>query len=203
MPGIGKFVIGESAIGSEVFDVRQTLLAQYANSPTIVALIDSFEDWFGITLDLENFYDYVWNVLTAQGFGLDIWGRIVGIGRVFPIVDTGYFGFDEAGDALGFNQGAFWSGNTVNANFALSDAAYRRLILAKAYSNIIDGSIPSINKLLQIMFPNRGNAYVVDNADGTMTYKFDFVLTGIDLTLVLNSGVLPHPTGIKVNVVHH
>lgn len=200
---IGAFAIGVDAIGSTRFDYTPTLLSQYANSPTILALIDSFADCIDPTTDIDNFYDYVWNVDTAQGFGLDTWGRIVGVSRVFPVADVAYFGFEEAGDALGFNQGVFWSGNALTTNFALSDDAFRRLILAKAESNICDGSIPSINQLLRNMFPGRGNAYVVDNLNMTMTYRFDFALSPVDLTIVQNSGVLPAPTGVAVFIEHH
>lgn len=184
------------------FDYSPTIMSQYANSPTIMAILASFSACVDPSADLDAFYDYVWNVGTAQGFGLDIWGRIVDVGRVFPISDTGFWGFSEATDAKAFNQGAFWSGTLTTTNFALSDTAYRRLILAKAMSNIIDGSIPAINQLLLSMFPGRGNCYVVDNANMTMTYKFDFAFDPVDLTIVANSGVLPHPTGVAISIVH-
>ncbi len=58
-------------------------------SPTIV-LIDP-------TADLNAFYDLVWNVATAQGWGLDVWGRIVGVTRNLnipaDIVNPGGYSF--------------------------------------------------------------------------------------------------------------
>lgn len=202
MPGIGTFAIGSSQIGSEPFDWLSTVLSQYANSRTINNILQSFSLWFDETVNIDNFYDYVWNVDTAQGFGLDIWGRIVGIGRTWPIaVNTEYFQFD-GGDGEGFNLAPFWSGNVQTTNFTFSDDAYRRLILAKAYSNIIDCTIPSLNQLLANMFPGRGNCYVLDNADMSFTYYFGFPLSNIDLTIITNTGILPRPGGISVNVVH-
>lgn len=184
------------------FDYAPTVLAQYANSPTIMALVEDISEWLDPAADLNAFYAYVWNIDTAQGFGLDIWGRIVGVSRVFPISNTPYFGFEESTEDLGFGQAPFWSGTPDSTNFALSDEAYRQLILAKALSNIIDGSIPAINRLLMLMFPGRGNAYVVDNVNMTLKYKFEFVFTPVDLTLVVNSGVLPHPAGVQVFEEH-
>jgi hypothetical protein len=200
MPGIGSFVVGQSALGSDPFDWRQTIISQYANSPTILALIETFDECIDPTTDIDNFFDTVFNVDTAVGFGLDIWGRIVGVGRVFPISNTIYFGF-EGTDNVGWNQGVWWDGVAGTTNFALADTPYRRLILAKAMSNITDGSIPSINAILRQLFSGRGNAYVQDNANMTMTYTFDFALDPVDRTIVVNSGVLPHPTGVTVNVV--
>lgn len=35
----------------------------------------------------------------------------------------------------------------------------------------------------------------------TMTYTFTFALTPVELAIVLNSGVLPKPTGVAASVV--
>jgi hypothetical protein len=199
---IGSFSIGVSSIGSTPWDFSVTALAQYANSPTLQALMADFSAWIDPTLDFDNFYDYVWNVDTAQGFGLDIWGRIVGVGRIYPVSTAIYLEFEEAGDGAALNEGIFYTGSSATVNVALSDDAYRRLILAKAMANITDGSIPAINQLLRNMFPGRGNAYVIDSADMTMIYKFEFALTPVDLTIVANSGVLPQPAGITISTVH-
>lgn len=202
--GIGAFIIGESGIGSEPFDYGPTILSQYANSPTILGLIEPLAECIDPTTDIDNFFDVVFNVLTAVGFGLDIWGRIVGVGRVFPVDAAIYFGFDGS-NRVGWNQGIWYSGPGNSTNFALSDDAYRRLILAKAMSNITDGSIRSLNMIIQTLFTGRGNAYVIDDAvtsgDLEMTYRFQFALTPLDRTIIINSGVLPNPTGVLVSVV--
>lgn len=182
-----------------VFDYREVILKQYANSPTLFALMDDISQWLDGAPTFNQFYDYVWNIDTAQGFGLDIWGRILGVGRVYPIVTQAYFGFDEAQPTpVPFNQGIFWTGAAATSNFALSDEAYRRLLLAKAVANILDGGVAAINQLLMLMFEGRGNAYVIDHNDMTMTYKFEFAFTPVDLTLVQNAGVLPTPAGVLV-----
>ena len=182
-----------------VFDFREVILKQYANSPTLFALMDDISQWLDGAPTFNQFFDYVWNIDTAQGFGLDIWGRILGVGRVYPIVTQKYFGFDEAQPtATPLNEGIFWTGAAATSNYALGDDAYRRLLLAKAVANILDGGSASINQLLMLMFEGRGNAYVIDHNDMTMTYKFEFAFTPVDLTLVLNAGVLPTPAGVHV-----
>ena len=50
------------------------------------------------------------------------------------------------------------------------------------------------------LFPNRGNAYVVDGLDMTMTFKFEFTLTSVELAIVGQSGVLPTSTGVSYSV---
>lgn len=202
--GIGQFQIGVSPIGSvPPFDVWTTVLSQYANSPIITALITDMGQYFDMAMNFDQFFDYIWNVDTAIGYGLDVWGRIVGVQRVLRLPSgSRYLGFEEAGTTVDpFNQSPFFSGTSLTDNFYLSDSAFRTLILAKAFANISDGSIPSINQLLRTLFPGRGNAYVIDNLDMTMTYYFAFLLTDLEAAIVEQSGVLPKPSGVLANVV--
>lgn len=202
---IGSFIIGVSPIGDIAsFDYWQTIISQYANSPVITQLVANFSSYVDQTRNLDNFYDFMFNVDTAQGYGLDIWGTIVGVSRTLHIVGTQkYFGFDEATpiSADPFGQSPFYSGAILTSNFNLSDNAYRTLIFAKALSNISDGSIPSINQILLNLFPHRGNCYVTDGLNMTMTYTFQFLLSPVELAIVSQSGVLPKSTGVSATIV--
>jgi hypothetical protein len=230
--GIGQFEIGVSPIGTQpTFDVWSTVISQYANSPILTQLILNIDAYLDQTRNLDAFYDSIMNVATAEGYGLDVWGRIVGVNRVLQVNAGNWFGFDEASPgSYTFGQGSFYSGTSLTSNYALSDEAYRTLIYAKAAANITDGSIPAINRILMMLFPNRGNAYVTEgsqvgdwfgfaestNAQGfnqasfysgasistmTMTYTFEFQLSAVELAIVQNSGVLPKPTGVAASVV--
>lgn len=232
--GIGQFIIGVSPVGTiPDFDVWKTVISQYANSPILMQLILDFAANLDKTEELDAFYDNIWNIATAYGYGLDVWGRIVGVNRVLQIQTSNWFGFEEAlPGSYTFGQGAFYSGAVLTSNYSLADETYRRLILAKAAANITNGSIPAINRILMAIFPNRGNCYVqegVDNgnwfgfAESTnasgfnqapfysgatigfmeMTYVFEFSLTSVDLAIVLNSGVLPKSTGVLSHVLSY
>lgn len=202
---IGQFIIGVSPIGPiQSFEYLRTIISEYANSPVLDALVDNFNECVDPATNLESFFDLIWNVNTAQGYGLDVWGRIVGVSRLIPVQNNDRnLGFEEAttANADPFGQSAFYTGAALNNNFLLSDSAFRTLIFAKALSNISDGSIPSINQLLLNLFPHRGNCYVTDDGDMTMTYTFEFGLTPVELAIVEVSGVLPKPVGVKATVV--
>lgn len=200
---VGSFVIGESPIGTiPSFDWWATVVSQYANSPILTGILESFFDAVDQTANIDAFFDLIWNVNTAQGYGLDVWGRIVGVTRIVPVPGaTTYFGFEEAGSTGTFGTGILYSGATTTNNYILSDSGFRTLIFAKALSNISDGSIKSINRLLLTLFPNRGNCYVTDGLNMTMTYTFAFVLSAVELSIVLNSGVLPKPVGVASSVI--
>lgn len=204
---IGSVPIGASpaagsmdAAAALFFDPARTVISQYANSPVIQALVGSMASWLDPQAKIDLFYELVWDVNTAIGYGLDVWGRIVGVERVLHIPLGGYLGFSEDSAAKPFGTGIFYGLGNLTSNFALSDAAYRKLILAKALSNITDGSIPAINQILINLFGSGGNSYVRDNGDMTMTYVFDGALSPVDLAIVTQSGVLPKPAGVSVTV---
>lgn len=201
---IGSFQIGISPIGTvPLFDYWETIISQYANSPIITQLISNFFQYVDQTANMDAFFDNVWNIDTAQGEGLDVWGRILGVSRVLKVPVGDYFGMTGPSGASGlpFNQAPFFHGNPLTENFALTDEAYRTLLFAKALSNISDGSIKGINQLLLNLFPERGNCYVTDGEDMTMTYTFEFALEPFELTIVQNGSVLPKPTGVSATVV--
>jgi len=184
-------------------NVDQTVISQYNQAPTLTLLIEAFNQWIDPAADIDAFYDLLWNVDTAVGYGLDVWARIVGVGRVLAVAGTKYFGFDEATNvsAVPFGQSPFYSGQKLTDNVILDDEGFRKLIMAKAAANISDGSIAGINAVLLLLFPGRGNCYVTDGRDMTMTYRFQFALTPLEVTIAQQSGILPKPAGVQAAVV--
>lgn len=205
--GIGEFIIGVTAIGGNVgtgFDYRQTIVSQYANSDILTSLIQSFFLSVEQSQNMNLFFDNVWNINTAIGHGLDVWGRIVGVSRTLQVAGTReYFGYDEATvlSARPYNVAPFYVGDQLSTNFDLPDTSYRVLLLAKAFANVSDGSIPSINKILMSLFPGRGNCYCTDGQNMTMTYTFEFILSPVELAILSQSGVLPKPSGVAATIV--
>lgn len=182
-------------------DYQQTVLSQYANSPRLLTILEGWNQAFDPSSLIDLWYERVWNLSTAQGYGLDVWGRIVGVSRVLTVASDKYLGFSEANDLTeeGFNNAPFYSGTSVTSNYRLSDDAFRQLINAKAMANITDGSVTSINAILMALFAGQGDAWVEDNGDMTMTYVFDFVPTAVQVSIIQNSGVLPRPAGVGVS----
>jgi Protein of unknown function (DUF2612) len=199
--GIGLFQIGISPIGTiPSFDIWSTVISQYANSLILAQLLQDFEAWIDPTQNLDSFFDLIWDVDTAQGYGLDVWGRIVGVNRTLSVqFGARYLGFHEQGITVDpFNVSPWYAGVTSTSNFNLLDKDFRRLILTKAFVNICNGSIQSINQALLSLFPGRGNCHVTDDGGMHMTYVFPFVLAPVEQAIVQNSGVLPTPTGVQI-----
>jgi hypothetical protein len=189
---------------TSTFDYRDTILSQYANSPIFLAMLASLDVAIDQCPNVTAFYWNVWNIRTAVGYGLDVWGRIVGVGRYLNVAASTDFGFAEPGDTseVGFNQGQFYSGAAdTTTNYAMSDSMYRQVILAKSMSNLCDGSIREINIVLRALFPSSGTAWVTDGQNMTMTYTFNWFLSPVQYAIVTQTGVLPRPCGVAVSIV--
>ena len=210
-------------------------MRQYAASPVIQKIIADRDSYFSTSWQ-EQFYANVWNIDTARGFGLDIWGRIVVIGRdvITEFTDT-TFGYYEAWAGVSgvapppgpliinplavvlsvssvsdtddritpFDDAPFYEGIQSTETITLSDDAYRKLILAKALSNISDCTIPSLNKALRFLFdggPSR-RCYATTNNLMDLSFIFEFELSPVERTLAAYSGVIPRPAGVKLTIV--
>lgn len=186
---------------------RDTILAQYANSPTIIAMMETFNQAVDPAADIDGFFEAIWDITTATTYGLDIWGKIVGVSRLLKVIpDTQYFGFHEAytgaspTDPLPFGSGVFFDGVGATEIYSLQNDQYRQLILLKAMSNITDATIPNINRLLRFQFGSRGRAYVQRTGSMELTFTFEFFLSNVELAILLNSGAIPRPSGVLVRI---
>lgn len=193
------------------FDFNATVISQYANSPTLLRLISNMAQYVDQSQNFANFYSFVWNVDTAQGFGLDIWGKIVGVSRLLQIPNSdAYVGFQDgsySGPGVGWDvqpfdaSGTFYGGGTSTQSYLLDDPSYRVLILAKALANISSTTVPAFNQLLQNLF-GVGTTYVTDPGDMTFVITLNFVPTAVQLAILQNSGVIPRPAGVSFTVAH-
>lgn len=173
-------------------------MKQYSG-PVMNQVRENIRAYFSTDAAFDAFYNIVFNVDTAKGFGLDIWGRIVAQERFIRIeTEEEYFGFDEAdNDWYPFNDGVFFDGTGATTNYRLSDDAYRLLIKMKAFANLAQTNIPSMNYMLMQLFGSQGRVYVQDLGNMAINIVFDSQ-PSVFQKGVLNSGVFPHPGGVHV-----
>lgn len=188
----------------------KTVFKQFSNSATLLAILDDFDQWVDLTKFSADFLLNVWDISTAQGFGLDIWGRILGRSRYIQIAQT-------PGNNLGFNinaapgtqwkpwnQAPFYGGQAAGTvSFPLSDAYYRKLLFVKAAANIAASNCPSINALMRLMFGDRGRCYVGYDIAAPMHigYHFEFTPTPVEQSII-ESGLFPQPAGTIAHYIY-
>jgi hypothetical protein len=148
------------------------------------------------------FFNKVWNLDTAEGYGLDVLGRIVGASRIVNVPQGGiYIGFEGQPAAENWNNGTWYSGATSTNNIRLDEGTYRRVIRAKVLSNVWDGSIPMANRILMTLFPDHGNCFMGDDGNMAISYHFGAALSPVDFAVASQEGVLPRPCGVSVTIV--
>lgn len=157
-----------------MLNYEATIISQYGNSPTILALIQQANTNIDPTADIDNFFDTIFNVATANLFGLAIWSRIVGIPQSL-IAQLGTYLDDED--------------------------TFLSLVLLKALSNISRASAPAQNQLLQNWLGAGVRAYVQDLGNMAMSYVFEFSLTATQLLILQQSGIFLRPAGVLTNIV--
>jgi hypothetical protein len=187
----------------------KTVMKQYSNSATLLALLDDFDQWVDVSKFSADFLANVWDISTAVGFGLDIWGRILGQSRYIQIAQS-------PGDNFGFNinahpgtqwqpwsQAPFYNGAANGTvSFPLVDDYYRQLLMVKAAANIATSDCPSINALMRAMFGSRGRCYVGYDPAVPMHigYHFEFFPTSVEISII-QSGLFPQPAGTKADYI--
>jgi len=185
-----------------MLDYRETLLSQYANSPIIISIIEGMNDAIDPREMIEQFYQLLWNLSTAQGLGLDIWGRIVGVSRNVRMADPEAvnFGFKTTPQDpkfTPFDVAPFSGSGSQFQSYRLPDSLYKQLIVIKASSNILYATAPNINKYLKMIFNDRAYYYIT----GPMTakYIFEFELTAFQRLITYTLKLLPEPCGVMVS----
>lgn len=189
-----------------MIDLKSTIISQYKGSPAILSLLESINTALDPNSDIQAFYFNAFNILTASGWGLDNWGRIIGLSRSFklpePVADDDQFGYITDVDPqewFGFDQAPFRLRLASYTGYiSLDDDSYRQLLLLKAASNISNSSVPNINRILNELFKKR--CYVLEVGTMTIRYCFDFVLSDIELEF-MKSMIIPRPAGVGVQIL--
>ncbi|CAI3958323.1 unnamed protein product [Commensalibacter communis] len=208
-------------------DPKVTVIAQYANSPIILQLIEFWGDNIQVCGFFKDFYKNIWHIDCANGYGLNIWGNIVGINRTVKTFTGFFWGFNEETmllarpyhDDTGYNDrltdyedrrtaiGNFRDFQELESEITFSDENFRKLILAKAASNISNYTASDLNKFLMMIFgtkdengKNLHEVYVQDNQDMSMTIIFNWILSSDEVAIILNAGILFKPAGVELKV---
>ena len=143
----------------DTWDIAETVQSQYATSKRMRAVIDAFWQAINPKSDIDLLYKKLVNPRTAEGWGLDIWGRIVAIGRSYLAVDddTPYFGFDPPEGVKNERLNSFGNApfyKQVMGKVELADTMYRTYVFLKALINISNSSLAGLNHMVRLLFPD-------------------------------------------------
>lgn len=186
-------------------NLLQALLWQYNDAANLKAILQSRQDWYtnNQTEFWENWYTDVFDLRTANDFGLSVWSIILGQSLYVNLTSAGRptWGFEEF--HRNFDRGNFASPS--GSSVRLSTETSRILLRLRAYQIQSAGCVPEINRMLADIFgpyvpAGDVPAYVIDGLDMTCTYRFLFQLS-TELQFVFQFfDILPRPAGVKLTV---
>ncbi|OWK47546.1 DUF2612 domain-containing protein [Fimbriiglobus ruber] len=177
-------------------DLLRAILWQYTTATNLQGLLNQKAVWYDTnqTQFWEDWYTNVFDLATANDFGLSVWSIILGL----PLfVNTGtptgpVFGFD-AQTGYNFDNGIF-GGST---SYDLPTETKRIALQLRYFQLTSSGTVPETNRMLKYVFRNYGPAWLIDYHDMAQAYVFNFPVT-FDLQYLFNNyDVLPRPAGVS------
>lgn len=183
-------------------DLLRALLWQYNDATSLQSLLESKDEWYKTnqTEFWENWITDVFDLRTANQFGLVVWGIILGLQLYVntPTPDGPIFGFDGSG-GVNFDNGIL---NDQNGSSILLPIETQRRALQLRYIQLTSsGTVPEINRALKFVFGDLGNAYLLDYGNMTQAYIFLFPLTADLIYLFNNYDILPRPAGVQSSYI--
>lgn len=182
-------------------NLLRNLLWQYNDAVNLQALIQQKEDWY--TENHEEFwtdwYTDVFNLQTANDFGLAVWAVILGIPLVItPDPDPDKIAWGFGAPHVNFNNGNFSSSGT---GYGLTTEQKRLVLRLRYFQLITRGAVPEVNAFLAWVF-GEGAVYVTDGLNMHARYVFSPGALPSAVELVLTSyDLLPRPAGVGVDFV--
>lgn len=158
------------------------MIGQYANSPVLVKLENGFKELFDDGYFCRNWYDVIFNMDTATGYGLDVWGKILNRGREFVYNGVEYYLQGE--QTIG---GKYFSAEAM-------ENLYRKVLQITAMRYIGNASLYSINNILQFIFKEDGIAYCIEYGTMKIRYVFQFYMDDVLKAIIETLDM--HPAGV-------
>lgn len=189
------------------------ILWQYENSPNINQLVINKNIWLALygTLFWESWTQTVFDLRTADLFGLTVWSIILNLPLFVPTTDPApdapVWGFNELNPSpppyvensnqnFGFGN---WAGALVVPT--LTEDEQRIALQLRYYQLVSRGAVTEVNAFLNYLFGSAGGAWMLDNFDMTITYVFNFTINPVLLSVIKSYQLLPKPAGVNVSYV--
>ena len=182
-------------------DLLRAVLWQYEDAENLKALASFKAQWFERynSQFWKDWYRDVFNLDTANEFGLAVWARILDIplGIDVPPADLSKTGF-----GFGNKKRNFASNFRRNSDYTLVlTKEQKRLLVRMRYFNLTTRpSVPKINAFLAKYFGDEsGSVFVLDPLDMTyVVYVFNFNPDERLRLLLDNFDMLPRPSGVGI-----
>lgn len=183
-------------------DVTKALLWRHNDAENLQALInrkkaalDKLNDDFWV-----NWVRDVFDLRTANAFGLSVWSIILNIPLSIGADKThepnSSFGFGSF--RKNFNNGNF---SSATSDTVLTPEQARLVLRLRYYRLVTRGTIPECNRIVAEVFGDLGEVYALDGLDMTMTYVFNFEIPAALRRILDEYDLLPRPSAVELRRV--
>jgi hypothetical protein len=197
-----------AAISEFDFSVNllRALLWRNNQADNLQSILQQKSDWYEInhTQFWNDWVTNVFDVRTANEFGLSVWALILGVPLALIVAPNAgpQFGFDVKPVSNGrqnFNNGNF---GVSAAGVGLTIDQKRILIQLQYYKLISRCTVPEINAAMKRILGQFGSVYVLDgNNMQFVTYVFGFQPNSALQFVLENFDVLPRPAAVGVKYI--
>lgn len=189
-------------------NLLRAILWQYNNAQKTQALLQSKQAWYDAnqTLFWDNWITDVFDLRTANDFGLVVWAIILGFPLAYitgSVSGAPPFGFGSETATPNTNQNFYNSNFGSNSSVVISlTRDQKRLLLQLRYRQLTSrGTIPEINNILTTLLGQYGRMYALDGLNMTITIVCKFTIPSFLSFLFSNFDLLPRPAGVKLLVI--
>ncbi|MDR2093037.1 MAG: DUF2612 domain-containing protein [Azoarcus sp.] len=178
-------------------DLLRALLWQYNDAAHLQALVRAKQAWIDANHDAfwRGWLRDVFDLRTANDFGLRVWSAILGVKAVteIPATDKANFGFGAAN--RNFGNGNF---GQIGTRSHTLDTEQKRLLLRLRYFQMVARcTVPETNRFMAAVFSQYGRVFVLDGNDmSQVVFVFSFVPSADIRFIIDNFALLPRPAGV-------
>lgn len=187
-------------------NLMRALLWQYNDAENLQSVLQQKQDWYDInqTKFWQDWYANVFNLLTANEFGLNVWAIILGLPLNVTLapsdgLDIFCFGIDNDG----FEEGSFGTpstGTVINLSVEMARIALR----LRYYQITCRPCAWQTSEFLSSVFAGYGNVYAGDNQTmGALVYAFYFEPPAAMKFMLEKLDLLPRPATVGVELSYN
>jgi hypothetical protein len=188
-------------------DLLQALLWQYNGANRLQSLLTQKSTWYftNHTFFWVEWYTNVFNLITANEFGLSVWSAILNlplfIGTPPDPPGKPIFGFGGVGNTYeNFGRGNFSTQGSNSFNLTVEE---KRLLLRLRYWQLVSrAAIPETNNFLNTLFMDMGPVYILDGLDQYnnmfIVVVFAFPISRRLRYIIQHYDLIPRGSGVKI-----
>lgn len=180
-------------------NLLESIIWQYNEAEHLQKIIEDEQLWYETNVNefMQDWYTNVFNVDTANNFGLSVWAKILNVNFALPPEETrntNVFGFGEYYN--NFYQSNFSPPSQEDRSLTLEQ---KRLVIKLTYQKYHTlPSVPEINKIIRSVLGN--GSYILDGFD--MSSNFVILteqVNQVNLRLITEFDLLPRPAGVGLS----